>query len=745
MSLSLQIIAPNTTIEYDFNKQMSLDLVGIVSFCITAYGLIKIYSTFRIFWVVTAKMIKFVVSIKRKAMLLYEFTTDLLVYKKMHKKISSASISVLFHRSSRFRMAGSGLGRSLSLLDVAELHGETDRSSSLLPSTTASSSLLDVRERTRVMRRFDTHTSTRLATPRTATSSGSASVEEGLALLGDGTICIEQLEHAELSVDNSILDYESDCLDLDPPTPQAADKLPLSTAMETDVERAAAAPQEFDAMYHQCKSARLACRTDIFVSVSQDNSFGRVVSVQSPQFGSFEDHCNFKDTYHGSRVLRGSSVVNESISCSFDPANLMCISCNNEHGLVGKDPLIVMFSDQNFVSKLECAKEKCINVVRVENATLLDLFEIAKEIFSNVTLPEGSIFMFGSASYLGRSGTSLYARGWTEVVALASDTWRGIRICPLIPLILSECPGTIVRELSELATWLDRVYQTNPQGLREPWQCLVKAMEACSVGSTTLENMDNYKIVLPGSLLTRNLDTTITFCSTNSRPMTCKGLSKDIYSELLGSLLTCIFEKFRACSRPEAYFERAAEKKVTSEALLQKVTLVGASNLRHCVPHVAGQGVQVIDHTLPGWTPSPGNVAKLQEDIETDMFSSYVFDLYGNSSLRFEQYDGTTALPFQSNGRFHFGGKVVTTPPEIFRKIVENTIPIIRTKGDSPGVIIPPLPRGLFSRCCSDSSHCINANDESYAMTLLTGFIGLRNDLIKYLVHAGLTNFQPEC
>jgi hypothetical protein len=224
--------------------------------------------------------------------------------------------------------------------------------------------------------------------------------------------------------------------------------------------------------------------------------------------------------------------------------------------------------------------------------------------------------------------------------------------------------------------------------------------------------------------------------------MTCNGLSKDICCELLGTLLNCIFEKFRACSRPEVYFERATETQIISEALPQKVTLVGASNLRHCVSHVAGHGVKVVDHTFPGWTPSPGNVAQLQEKVETDMSSSYVFDLFGNSSLRFEQYDGTTALPFQSNGKFHFGGKVVTTPPEIFRKIVENTIPIIRKKGNSPGIIIPPLPRCLFSRCCSDSSHCTNANDENFALELLTGFIGLRNDLIKHLVNAGLTNFK---
>jgi hypothetical protein len=368
--------------------------------------------------------------------------------------------------------------------------------------------------------------------------------------------------------------------------------------------------------------------------------------------------------------MRGNTVVNESISCSFDPAKLVCISCASEHKVVGKDPVIVLFSDQNFVSKLDCEKEKCINIVRLENASLLELFELAKELFCNVTLPEGSIFMFGSASYLGRAGTSLYARGWTEVVALASDNWRGVRICPLIPLILSECPGNIVREISELATWLDRVYSVNPQGLGETWQCLVKAMEACLTGLTTLDSMDNYKILLPGSLLTRNLDTTVTFCSNNSRPVTFKGLSKDHYSELLGTLLGCIFEKFRACLRPEAYFARADVINTISEDSEQKVTLVGTSNLRHSVPHFAGNGVGVIDHTVPGWTPSAENITKMQKSMEAEegAQSAYIFELFGNSSLRFEQFDGTTALPFKMNGRFHFGGKVVTTPPEILKK-----------------------------------------------------------------------------
>jgi hypothetical protein len=48
---------------------------------------------------------------------------------------------------------------------------------------------------------------------------------------------------------------------------------------------------------------------------------------------------------------------------------------------------------------------------------------------------------------------------------------------------------------------------------------------------------------------------------------------------------------------------------------------------------------------------------------------AFVFDLLGNSSVRFEQFGGTTALPFKSNSKFHIAGKVVVTPPETFRKI----------------------------------------------------------------------------
>jgi hypothetical protein len=111
-------------------------------------------------------------------------------------------------------------------------------------------------------------------------------------------------------------------------------------------------------------------------------------------------------------------------------------------------------------------------------------------------------------------------------------------------------------------------------------------------------------------------------------------------------------------------------------------------------------------------------------------------------AVRFEQFDGTSALPFKSNGKFHLAGKVIVTPPEIFKKFVENTVPIIKAAGNKPCIILPPLPRYLFSRCCGDENHCTNASDKEFCETLLTGFAQLKRNLISHLVNLGVTNFK---
>jgi hypothetical protein len=122
--------------------------------------------------------------------------------------------------------------------------------------------------------------------------------------------------------------------------------------------------------------------------------------------------------------------------------------------------------------------------------------------------------------------------------------------------------------------------------------------------------------------------------------------------------------------------------------------------------------------------------------------SAFVFDLLSNSSVRFEQFYGSTALPFKSNGRFHLGGRVTATPLVNFRNVIELILPIFKAEGSRPCIIIPPLPRYIFLRCCSDKGHCTNANEKDCQGTMLSGFIKQRNELIKILVESGLKDFK---
>jgi hypothetical protein len=168
----------------------------------------------------------------------------------------------------------------------------------------------------------------------------------------------------------------------------------------------------------------------------------------------------------------------------------------------------------------------------MEDVSLPDLFELSKELFEHVKIPEGSVFLFGSVSYLSRVGTSVYESNWLSVISQTEGHWHGVRVCPLIPMILSTCPETLARELSELAAWLAIVYGNNPLGMWMLWAAAVAVAEDLFAGRVALPTMDMFKIPLPATLALTTQFTSMTFCSVSSHPATLEGLPKSTLSEL---------------------------------------------------------------------------------------------------------------------------------------------------------------------------------------------------------------------
>jgi hypothetical protein len=114
--------------------------------------------------------------------------------------------------------------------------------------------------------------------------------------------------------------------------------------------------------------------------------------------------------------------------------------------------------------------------------------------------------------------------------------------------------------------------------------------------------------------------------------------------------------------------------------------------MRHVARSLEANGVSTEQITIPGWMCSPENVNKMREEMETKSpdAGAFVFDLLSNSTLRFEQFDGTTSLPFKSNGKFHYGGKILVVSNDLFKKLVVTILPILKAKGDRPCVLFSP-------------------------------------------------------
>jgi hypothetical protein len=94
------------------------------------------------------------------------------------------------------------------------------------------------------------------------------------------------------------------------------------------------------------------------------------------------------------------------------------------------------------------------------------------------------------------------------------------------------------------------------------------------------------------------------------------------------------------------------------------------------------------------------------------IFSQCTFSLYAFCYLPLIQQNGTRPFPI-----LHFHWKVLSTR-------------------------ITAKPRFVFTRCCSDAGHYINANNVDFSKNLLQGSMKLRNDLIKILVQNSLTGFK---
>ena len=413
---------------------------------------------------------------------------------------------------------------------------------------------------------------------------------------------------------------------------------------------------ELGAAQHQSHNARRMGRKAAATSLVTDGTFFQSIVAEQERVGSMNPpgDTDVLRTFRGVRQQRAGENVDQYVTFSLDPSNLQCLSCAEEHPIIqGHKPVVVILSDENFVPLWpNTDKEKCVVVIRIEGGGLLELTDIFSDVFGKSGLPEGSVLLLGSLTHLHRFGVSHYAREWTKLVMSMSRSWPSVRLGPLIPLIREDVPGGVARELTELASWFGRMYTGNIQGLAASWNMLVTTVVGNATGHTVLTNQESYTMTLPVSLDARGGVQPHTFVTRCSRPSVLKSIDQGQQGELLNAISEILDKDFHIQVSIRGNSVNATEQ-IGVKGQINRIILVGASNLHRVAAQLSEAGLEVVNLCIPGWVATPAKVAEMIEKlatVPTGTDTAIIFDVLGNSTFRYESYDGSVLLPTKVGG-----------------------------------------------------------------------------------------------
>jgi hypothetical protein len=172
--------------------------------------------------------------------------------------------------------------------------------------------------------------------------------------------------------------------------------------------------------------------------------------------------------------------------------------------------------------------------------------------------------------------------------------------------------------------------------------------------------------------------------------------------------------------------------------------VLGASNARNLVPFLQGRGFSVTDLTVPGWVASDSNIESLiskLKELSIPNSSAVVIDLLSNSTYRYEQFDGSLALPYKEGGGYHMPGSITVCSESNFKRIMSQLQPILLSCQTTVKIILPPMPRYVGGGCCGNPTHSTNVGTDDHAATILSKIANLRAVQKEELLKMGAKNF----
>ena len=502
-----------------------------------------------------------------------------------------------------------------------------------------------------------------------------------------------------------------------------------------------------NASYIQCKAARTAGLATDAIDVTFGPNAGKTVKIQRERVSSLDmlNDPDLSKCFRGSRISTDSTPVNQNLCTSFDPSTLKCTVCPNMHSIIPVDGsgFVILLSDQNFVPSLS-GKETCIPVVRLEDANLSELADLALEILDRHTIPPGTVFMFNSTSHLSKVGTTKFTYDWLAACNKITLRWRQARTGPLPPVLREDSTSNVGRQLIELDSWFRRVYSGSPVFVTNAWNKVIETISTTEETGLDLGHREVYSVAMPTSLSNRTM-LSQTFIVSSSHTVT-QGFDGVATDGLLRDLIDGLASDF-ACraNSGDILCREQAEPHVPMELPSKPIPVIniGASHSKRLAGMLRMRNCDVTDLSVPGWLVTEKNVESVEAEVKklsnTGEYEA-VIDLFSNSTYKYETEDGTLAPPMKIDGVYHMAGKVSVCNKETIENVISKSKSLLNCISCKK-LFLTPLPRYLYTSCCDRDGHCPGTGTLEHVTKIVDDTLSLKKKIANGLIKNGITNF----
>jgi hypothetical protein len=349
----------------------------------------------------------------------------------------------------------------------------------------------------------------------------------------------------------------------------------------------------------------------------------------------------------------------------------------------------------------------CLALILIEDAQLAELAEAFLGLTRGFDVPVGTVVVLSSVSHLGRVGTAAYAADMVRALGrIHGGFGKSVRTVHGFPLLRGGVQDeNTVRGLRDIELWLAEVDKSRHCSLPATSDHFIRHFTHNSA-NPSISGTARLALKLPSSLH-----------------------SLDMLEELN--------VKFALQLDPSPitdWSSQSATDPQTESGLC--ILLAGSSHSSRLIDPLESAHLTVVDSTVPGFRITESSVSAMASDMEEKLSeldpanTVVLVQLLDNSVYQCKHSNGDRSLPKRGrDGNYHAEGELSVVNRDTLRELFSSLQPVFSAAKNFKCILLSPLPRYLWNRCCGDPAHIINSEELGYAANMGTALRELNKSL----------------